>query len=319
MQVVWLAPAILHQECLFVNVHPYLRIGSKYKLPTIVLACATVLEQRLGRPCYVRQVRNRSEWFISDPMFSFVQHGFKKGETGYRVGYFYSLEEDELSFYMVHSPIMAQIFKKNLSIAAILQALDGCSPYLKEARIFWSSRSATKVGKQKWRIKRGSSSAIREFIKNAGNDGFLRDLFPQLKDSKWAGNDFYILLAQNARRLKTSDIAAIIDASWPLFLCLYPIFAIENRVASLARSLTAAGVSRQCEYSQISNLPDETVISTVCRGPIEGAHIMPHALGGTDKARNGLWLCQYHHRMTEGKLRGFRSRDEIKVSFDATL
>ncbi|MBM3126947.1 MAG: hypothetical protein FJZ87_18070 [Chloroflexi bacterium] len=30
MQVVWVAPAILHQECLFVNVRPYLRIGCYY-------------------------------------------------------------------------------------------------------------------------------------------------------------------------------------------------------------------------------------------------------------------------------------------------
>lgn len=82
--------------------------------PPVVIECAKALETRLGRASYVRQVKNRDEWFITDPMFSFVQHGLRKGATGYRVGYFFSAEENELAFYMVHSPVMAQLFKNNL-------------------------------------------------------------------------------------------------------------------------------------------------------------------------------------------------------------
>ena len=35
--------------------------------------------------------------------------------------------------------------------------------------------------------------------------------------------------------------------------------------------------------------------------------------GGSDQPENGLWLCEYHHRSTEGKLKGKRFKGAITV------
>lgn len=121
--------------------------------PAVVLECAKTLEVKLGRPSYVRQVKNREEWFFTDPMFSFVQHGLRKGITGYRVGYFYSAEEDELGFFLVHSPVMAQLFKKNLHISALIKAATGCAPFCQAMRMFWDSRMAKRKGERGFGIE----------------------------------------------------------------------------------------------------------------------------------------------------------------------
>ena len=109
-------------------------------------------------------------------------------------------------------------------------------------------------------------------------------------------------------------IDEIVEASWPLFLCLYPIKPIEGRSASLARNMTVRGILKECEFSKIC-LPDGHGISGECRGTIHGAHIKPDALGGSDRPENGLWLCQHHHRATEGSLKGARTLDEVNVHY----
>ncbi len=289
--------------------------------PTVVLECARALETRLGRPSYVRQVKNCEEWFISDPMFSFVQHGLRKGATGYRVGYYYSAEDNELAFYMVHSPVMAQIFKKNLRISAIAHAVNGCSRFLSNPRMLWSSRLAKRDGETRFGV-RDSTKEFLAFLSEVDERQFISDLFPKIENqktgigpAKWAGNDFFLLLAENAASLRPKDIAIVIASSWPLFLCLYPVVAIEQRVASLARNLTSAKYPKECEYKRILDRPADSEISSLCRGGIEGAHIKPHSLGGSDRSDNGLWLCQYHHRETEGCLAGSRSGGRFNVRF----
>lgn len=290
-------------------------------IPDVVIKCASALEEKLGRPPYVRQVKNREEWWISDPMFSYVQHGLRKGATGYRVGYFYSAYDDEMAFWLVHSPVMAQLFKKNLRVSAIIRAAEGCQAYCRKPRAFWASRLAQKGGEQIF----GVSDASDEFVslwREIDEKRFISDLFPPAKNrktgigaAKWASNDFFLLLSEKAGKLSTKDVETIIEASWPLFLCLYPVCAIEQRVASLARNLNTAKLSKVCEYEKIAGRPDEAEISSVCRGEIEGAHIKPHAKGGTDRFENGLWLCQYHHRKTEGRITGKRDKDKFAVRF----
>ncbi len=291
--------------------------------PQVVLEFGRAVEAKIGRPSYIRQVKNRKEWFISDPVFSFVQHGLRKGATGYRVGYFYSHKEDLLAFYLVHSPIMAQLFKKNLSVQSLIYAATTTSSFRSKSLLGWSSRAAKSDGGNIAGIEEMEIDSFVARLKEFDNAvGFVNDLFPTLKNQKtgigpatWAGNDFFLLLAENASALSAGDIASIVQSTWPLFLCLYPIDAIEQRVASLARNLKAAKLPKVCEYDQIKDIPDEKEISSWCRGEIEGSHIKPHSLGGSDRLENGLWLCQYHHRATEGRLVGSRSSKTLNVRF----
>jgi hypothetical protein len=59
-------------------------------------------------------------------------------------------------------------------------------------------------------------------------------------------------------------------------------------------------------YSFIQRGMQKGVTGKQCAGQVQGAHIKPHAFSGLDKAENGLWLCEHHHRATEGKLQGTR-------------
>jgi hypothetical protein len=64
-----------------------------------------------------------------------------------------------------------------------------------------------------------------------------------------------------------------------------------------------------------NNLPD-SIRKTACSGQTEGAHIKPHKKGGSDKLPNGVWLCQRHHRLTEGKLDGKRGLNVFEVKYE---
>jgi hypothetical protein len=149
-----------------------------------------------------------------------------------------------------------------------------------------------------------------------------RDLFPPTENqgkgqgqSKWAGNDFFLLLAENVSTFTHGQIDSLLSLAWLLFLTLYPKEALEQRIASLARNLQSAGVERGCEFHRISGSALVQTSAVQCSGPIEGAHIKPHSLGGTDLAQNGVWLCRYHHRLTEGRLNGQRSKESFEVRF----
>ena len=93
---------------------------------------------------------------------------------------------------------------------------------------------------------------------------------------------------------------------------LYPSKPIFKRNASLNRSLLK--VFRQCEIDNVIGIPDE-IREKECFGQIEGAHIIPHKNGGSDKLENGLWLCNLHHRLTEGKLEGNRDLKNINAKY----
>jgi len=70
----------------------------------------------------------------------------------------------------------------------------------------------------------------------------------------------------------------------------------------------------KCEIRKIKNLP-KSVIGTPCSGQVEGVHITPYKDGGSDKLQNGVWLCNAHHRLTEGKLAGSRGVDRFEVEY----
>lgn len=289
-------------------------------VPPVVRATAVAVEAKLGRAPYIRQVKNGDEWFISDPVFSFVQHGFRKGATGYRVGLFHSSSRDELAFYMVHAPTMASVFKSNFSTKTLLAVAEATASFRTRSYMFWSSRTARKNGASLAAIESSSLADFSRQVLEWDQGGNLkRDLFPQIENqgngtgkAKWAGNDFGFLLSERTGAIGAERIGALVDAAWPLFLLLYPQDALEQRVACLARNLLTAGVRPECEYVRIEGRDKLPAGASGCSGQLEGAHIKPHSLGGTDLATNGLWLCQHHHRLTEGLLIGDRKSPRLK-------
>ncbi len=293
--------------------------------PEVVTAAASAVQARIGRAAYIRQVKNGDEWFISDPVFSFVQHGFRKGATGYRVGFFYSSSRDELAFYMVHAPTMAKLFKKNFSIETVLAAASATAQFRSRSHMFWSSCFARERGSAVSAIEETDLDDFRREAVEFDNEfKFKRDLFPQSENqgkgtgtAKWAGNDFGLLLGERLTAFPLERVHLLIEGAWPLFLLLYPTEALEQRVASLARNLLTARAHRACEFHRIAGASELQGASASCSGLIEGAHIKPHAYGGTDLSSNGLWLCQYHHRLTEGRLNGDRTCPRFAYAADA--
>ena len=93
---------------------------------------------------------------------------------------------------------------------------------------------------------------------------------------------------------------------------LYPSKPLFKRDASLNRSMQK--IERKCEFRAIQGLPQE-ILDAGCDGIVQAAHIKPHHKGGSDKLTNGLWLCEKHHRMTEGKLTGSRDLEHIDVKY----
>ena len=295
-------------------------------MPSIVQYLTEAVDDQLGRPSYCRQVKNCDEWFVTDPVFSFVQHGMKKGTTGYRVGYHYQNHDESVRFNLVHSPLMAQLFKRNLAFQTMVEVIRRTAKYRDYHWIYWSSGEAVKSGLKGNQLVGGSSSDfIRQLeIFDAQHD-FVRDMFPRMPNTgkgdgpaRWAGNTFYLNLADRSKRLGTKEeVAKLVSASWPLFLCLYPVKPIERRTASLARSLRAKKILKACEFSNLGLSP-AAGIDSLCRGEVQGAHIKPHALGGSDRFENGLWLCEYHHRATEGRLSGSRNEMVLSIKFSRT-
>lgn len=290
-------------------------------VPLIVRRLSEAVGDRLGRPAYCRRVKNRDDWFVTDPVFSFVQHGMKKGTTGYRVGYFFDSENRTVLFVLVHSPLMARLFKRNLALPTLLDVVQRTAAYRQSHGVYRSSKLALRGGVDGDRIE---ADSVAEFVGHLRDfderHGFIQDMFPRVPNqgkgggaARWAGNTFYLYLA-DVEELEESraNVARLVESSWPLFLCLYPVKPIERRTASLARSLRARGIPRVCEFASIRLLPGAG-ISPLCRGEVQGAHIKPDALGGSDRAENGLWLCEFHHQATEGRLSGSRNGSGVEV------
>jgi hypothetical protein len=295
------------------------------ELPEDVRRLSDAVSEKLGRPSHCRKVKNRDHWFVQDPVFSFVQHGMKKGNTGYRVGYQYQKKDRSLWFILVHSPIIAGLFKRNLALSTLLKVLEMTAQFRDCHYMLWSSKLAAR-DKSKKDTMHAYEKTFKDFADSIkpSDDGFdfVEDLFPIVPNTgkaegkaKYAGNTFCLLLSnKDASFDSTESIRHLVEMSWPLFLCLYPVRPIEKRTAALARKMIAKKIAKTCEFSLI-DLPPNSGISPLCRGQIQGAHIKPDALGGADLPENGMWLCEYHHRLTEGKLSGSRADGLLDVRF----
>jgi hypothetical protein len=292
------------------------------ELPDVVLR-ADAIGERLGRPAHSRKALNRDEWYVYDPVLSFVQRGMRKGQTGYRVGYKIDSVSREVSFVLEHSPIIARLFKHNLVLSSMIAVVRSTEEFRRTHWVYRSSRQAVRLGFKSHGI---AGSSLAEFVSQLeefdARYGFVKDMFPKRPNTgkgggtaPVAGNTFYLALADRPELFDSQHgVRLLVERSWPLFLCLYPVEPIEGRSASLARNMRVRGIPAVCEFGSIV-FPESNSISPLCRGAIQGAHIKPDALGGSDRPENGVWLCEYHHRATEGKLAGRRSDSGLDVSF----
>jgi hypothetical protein len=289
------------------------------RAPEVVLLLATALEARLGRPAYIRKVVNQRAWYITDPVFSFVQRGLNTGLHGYRAGFYvdFTSKPHHLDFLLVHSPTLARVFKRNLTVETLCDVAKATARYRTEHVLYRDSRRAqlTLEGREiRADSIRGFLEELRSFEER---HGLVRDLFPRTWNrgrtgkagphATWAGNTFQLRICDEAEDVCSERAALqLVRQAWPLFRCLYPGKAKEVRTAHVARRLRDGKIPRRCELALLA-LPQGARLPSRCDGPLEGAHIVPYARGGTDRLDNSLWLCRRHHRATEGRLSGRRS------------
>lgn len=236
------------------------RMSTQLALPEIVLGLTDAVGEKLGRPASCRKVLNRDQWFVYDPVFSFVQRGARKGATGYRVGLCLDLSEQEVRFVLVHSPVIAKLFQRNLVLSSLIAVVNATADFRVAHWLYRSSKQAMQAGQDGDSIQ---ADSVAEFVTRLEEfdrtHGFVKDMFPKRRNTGTgggtapvAGHTFYLLLADKWEMLRTrQEIGRLIEQTWPLFLCLYPIRPIEARSASLARNMRVRGIPQVCEFSSI--------------------------------------------------------------------
>jgi len=277
------------------------------KTPEIVNDIVRAVSEKLGREAISRQVNNREQYFILDLAFSYFQKADRNRRNDYRSGYLYYRIKDKnyLLFVLAHTPIMTSFFKNNFDYEVFRNIIINTEKYRDENYLRFKRNS------KKEEIK---TKNIQEFLAKLDEIekfGFVKSVFAKdTKGKTGIGNIFGLRLA---KEFSQNDISKIIEKSWDLFLWLYPSKPVFKRNASLNRSLQK--IENKCEIGKIRNLP-EAILKTACSGHVEGAHIKQHKHGGSDKLANGVWLCNLHHRLTEGKLDGKRGLDIFEVKFE---
>jgi len=276
------------------------------KTPEIVNDIVKAVSEKLGREAISRKVNNREEYFILDLAFSYFQKADRNRRNDYRSGYLYFNKNGKkyLLFVLAHTPIMTTFFKNNFDYEVFRKIIIDTEKYRDENCLRFKRNSK----KEKIITKN-----IQEFLNKLDEIekiGFVKSVFAKdIKGKTGIGNIFVLCLA---RGFNKENISKIVEKSWDLFLWLYPSKPVFKRNAALNRSLKK--IENECEIGKIRNLP-KNILGTACSGQVEGAHIKPHKHGGSDKLANGLWLCNPHHRLTEGKLEGCRSIDTFEVNF----
>ena len=155
-------------------------------------------------------------------------------------------------FILVHSPIIAKLFKRNLVLSTLVEVVRSTAEYRSRHSIYRSSRQAIQSGGEKdgqGITARSITEFIEELERFDDQFGFVSDLFPAKPNTgkgngraPVAGNTFYLRLADKSTMLRSkTSISRLIELTWPLFLCLYPVKPIESRTAGLARKMPAYG------------------------------------------------------------------------------
>lgn len=287
------------------------------KFPREIECLFDAVSQKLGREACVRQVKNEETYFILDNAFSYFQKADRDRQVGYRAGYCINkgvttLGANDLQFIMVHSPIMFSFFQQNFDYATFRNMLEETAQYRKRSHYLqYVLYDKQRKNKETFVIdNKDINSFLKEVDAVEEKYGFAKTILSSKNSSQHnLGNTFYLELAWRPR---LRDIPDIIDKTWDLFMWLYPSKPLFTRDASLYRSMQK--VERKCEFRSIQGLPQE-ILDAECSGVVQAAHIKPHSKGGSDKLTNGLWLCEKHHRMTEGRLTGSRDLESIDVKY----
>src|SRR4051794_12670044 len=112
----------------------------------VVTRLTDAVSQKLGRPAYCRQVRNRDDWYVYDPVFSFVRRA--KGGSGYRVGYRVNFDDDQsIDFTLVHSASLAKLFKHNLILSTLIEVSRATAEFRSSHWVYRSSKLAYRDGR----------------------------------------------------------------------------------------------------------------------------------------------------------------------------
>ena len=277
------------------------------KSSVIVDEIVQIVSEKIGREAICRKVKNRDEYFILDLAFSYFQKAERNTRNDYRSGYlYYKKGKINHLFFVIASPIMMSFFSKNFIYDEFKEIILKTSKY-RDSNYLRYCLSL----KGKEIIREQNIYDFIDELDNLEKSDFRKVVLKKnIHSATGIGNIFVLTLARN---FNENDIKKIISKSFNLFLWLYPSNPLFKRNASLNRSL-ANKVVRNCEIRQIKFLP-KSIFNEICSGQIEAAHIKPHKNGGSDKLSNGLWLCNKHHRLTEGKLSGKRSIEQIEVKY----
>lgn len=290
-------------------------------MATVAELIRDVVSEKLGRSAVLKKVKNRCDSYITDPVFSYIQAADRNRRKDYRLGFKWEPRFKRLWFYMVHNPIGAGIFKRNLDVSELFEVIRKTAKFRTEHQLLYSSREEKRLNRnERKKVHNRSLTSFLDELKDFDDTiGLRKDLFPTLPnrgksrttERAWsAGNQFGLLLASAAKtKFDKPTIKKIIDDAWPMFMALYPTEPMFKREATLARQLLVKDEEKHCSFLSIQRLP-RTIKVMECNGLIDAAHIKPHSMGGSDKAENGIWLCRTHHKLTEGRLKGSWPRPE---------
>lgn len=274
--------------------------------PEIVDDIVMAVSEKLGREAISRKVNNREEYFILDLAFSYFQKADRNRRNDYRGGYLFFEKDGKnyLLFVLAHTPIMTSFFKNNFDYDVFKSIILDTAQFRDEHFLRFKKDGINE------RIRKTNIQEFLHELDEIEKNGFTRSVF--CKDTKGktgVGNIFVLSLGRGFNKI---DVSKIIAKSWYLFLWLYPSKPVFTRNSALNRSLQK--VEAQCEIGKIKNIP-KNILSSECSGQLEAAHIKPHKQGGSDRLSNGIWLCNNHHRITEGKLEGSRGVDSFEVNY----
>jgi hypothetical protein len=279
------------------------------KPPVTVNTIVETVSEKLGREAIFRKVSNREEYFILDLAFSYFQKADRNRRNDYRSGYLYLVHKGKkrLLFALAHTPIMSSFFKNNFDYETFRGIIANTAKYRDEHYLRFKSKGVQE------KIRTSDLEMFLNKLDELEKYGFTNSVFGKSKADKTGktgiGSIFGVCLASN---FKQAEIEEIIQNSWELFLWLYPSKPVFKRNASLNRSLQS--IESRCEIGKIKNLP-KGIMETPCSGQVEAAHITSYKDGGSDKLQNGVWLCNVHHRLTEGKLVGSRGVDRFEIEY----
>jgi hypothetical protein len=302
----------------------------KAKHPAFVEMMCDALSAVMMRDAKIIQGRETQNhvWYIVDPVFGITGYDRNSGRRDYRAGFQITQVGHgsfEVAFNLVHCPAMAKRFRENLKSdpTPLIEAISGLLRFRKDAagdigiRISYDSRKEyaekRKAGKTKGINCTVDIEIEGKTSKTKLSDPlFAADLFPE--KGPIAGNHFYLGPISDEEFLEREvysekRLKRFMTIMWPVFALLYPSDYRRKRINGLRRAMVRARIKIKCEKSLIQGLKNSR-----CQGALEAAHIRPYHRNGSDKPDNGLWLCQKHHRETEGKIQGNRDAITLRSS-----